>query len=180
MPLKRIVGVFLALALVGLAAILVVAARGDGERFTSMVASGKHPVAPVVRLDRLGADGQGSIADYRGEVAVVNFFASWCQPCKDEAPLLSSLSKRLAAEDVAMIGIASEDTREAALAFAQEQHLDYDLYHARGREAAEPWGVSGYPETFVIDAVGRATAWFSGPVDEAALLDAVEKAKAGS
>lgn len=177
MPLKRIVGGLLALALVGLCAILVVAARGGGERFTSSVARGEAPLAPTVRLDRLDGTGAGSLADYRGRVVVVNFFASWCAPCRDEAPLLSTLADRLAVDGVAMVGIASEDTREDATGFADEYRLSYDLFHARGRDAAEPWGVTGYPETFVVDAQGRATAWFSGPVEESSLLDAVRAAK---
>ncbi len=179
MPLKRIVGGLLALALVALCAILVVAARGGGERFTASVARGDAPLAPTLRLDRLDGAGSGSLADYRGRVVVVNFFASWCAPCRDEAPLLSTLSERFAREGVSLVGIASEDTREDAKGFADEYGLRYDLFHARGRDAAEPWGVTGYPETFVVDPAGRAVAWFSGPVDEASLVDAVAKAGGG-
>src|SRR5919198_883524 len=94
--------------LIGLLAWQVV--RTDqGRALGSKVESGQKPQAPVFELDKLDGSGQVSLADLRGKAVVLNFWASWCAPCKDEAPELESAWQRWRNKDVVVVGIDIQD-----------------------------------------------------------------------
>jgi cytochrome c biogenesis protein CcmG/thiol:disulfide interchange protein DsbE len=131
----------------------------------ALVADGKEPSAPNFTLSRLDGAGSSSLTDYKGKVVILNFWASWCDPCKDEAPLLQELSKEYARRDVVVLGVDSQDTTGDAKAFAGRYGLDYPLVHASGSSLYNRWGLTGFPETFLIAADGRVLHHFPGPVD---------------
>jgi cytochrome c biogenesis protein CcmG/thiol:disulfide interchange protein DsbE len=83
-----------ALALVGLL-VYGVLAVGESTTLDDAVKRGQRPAAPTRALPMLGSDRQGSIADFKGKPVLVNFWASWCDPCKDEAPEIQKAHKRL-------------------------------------------------------------------------------------
>ena len=121
--------------------------------------------APDKELPRLGAEDSGSIADYRGRWVLVNFWASWCEPCRGEAPALEEFHR--ANEDrVTVLGINLDDATDDAIAFVREFGLTYpQLRDGDGRERRDAYGMTGFPESFVVDPEGRIALIRRGPVD---------------
>src|SRR3954452_10476219 len=97
--MRRLAGPIVALLLAGaLVALLVVglAQKGDDRTIDDAVAKGQRPSAPDRALPVLGGDGSRSLASFRGQVVVLNFWASWCEPCRAEARVLQRVQDRLA------------------------------------------------------------------------------------
>ena len=116
------------------------------------------------------SDGLSS-ADLRGEVSIVNVWASWCVPCRVEMPLLGELA---AAGTVPIYGINYKDDPREALAFLDELGDPYTKIGAdRSGRVAIDWGVYGLPETFVIDAEGRIAHKYIGPFDQKSLEEEI-------
>ena len=120
--------------------------------------------APTFVLPRLGGGGNIDLASLRGQVVVVNFWASWCEPCKQEHPALSAMWDRYRERGVVLVGVDFEDTEEAALAYAAEMGGDWPLVTDPGSRTAIAYGVFGVPETFVIASDGTITAKKVGAV----------------
>jgi cytochrome c biogenesis protein CcmG, thiol:disulfide interchange protein DsbE len=137
------------------------------------LAEGRRPAAPALRLPRLGAPGDAQAADWRGRVVVVNFWASWCEPCRAESPLLERWQRKLAGQGATVVGVDTEDVAADALGFARRLHLSYPLLRDRDGAAARRFGVTGYPETVVLDRRGRVAAVKRGPVDDAFMVEQV-------
>lgn len=117
---------------------------------------------PEFELPPLHRDGLGlKTGDLSGEVSMVNFFASWCVPCKAEHPLI----KRLSDEGVPMHGIAYKDTAEGARGFLADLGDPYRrIGHDENGRAGIEWGLTGVPETFLIDANGQVRWKHTGPI----------------
>ena len=100
--------------------------------------------------------GSLDLRDYRGEVVLVNVWASWCAPCRREYPVLEQASRELAPHGLQVIGINTQDTAADAKAFLDELGGAYfpSVVDPDGRIAVE-WGTFGVPETFVVDRDGR-------------------------
>jgi cytochrome c biogenesis protein CcmG/thiol:disulfide interchange protein DsbE len=122
--------------------------------------------APDAELAVLGSEGTGSIADYRGRWVLVNFWASWCDPCRTEAPALEQFHRDHAADDFTVLGIDQRDLTGDALEFVDEFDLTYPIYRDAEGEQADPFGMSGLPESFLVDPKGRIALIRRGPVDE--------------
>ena len=159
--MRRLVvpGLVAALA-VGLVALLIfgVLQTTDDSSLDQAVARGERPAAKSVALDRLDGGGSGSLAGYRGRVVVVNFFASWCPPCAEEAPLLNRLQRRLEARGGTVIGVAVDDARSDTQGFVDDHRVAFPVWRDVDRAFAKGFEVKGLPETFVIDPQGRVTA----------------------
>jgi cytochrome c biogenesis protein CcmG, thiol:disulfide interchange protein DsbE len=163
------------LAAAALVALLTygVASVGPDTSLEEALQDGERVEAPVRDLPRLGADGSGSLADHRGQVVVLNVWASWCEPCKSEMPLLQRTHERIAPQGGMVLGIDTEDATESALEFLRENAIEFPSLRDRDREYGRDLGVSGYPETFVIDRQGRITALRRGPVTQEWLDEAL-------
>jgi cytochrome c biogenesis protein CcmG, thiol:disulfide interchange protein DsbE len=135
--------------------------------------SGKRESAPAVELPRLGGGGSASLADYRGQVVVLNFWASWCKPCRSESPLLERWHGRMRGSGT-VLGIDGHDVTSDAQDFIRKYGLTYPMLRDRDSEAFADYDVLGYPETFVIDRRGRIAALQRGPVDDAFMTKNVE------
>jgi cytochrome c biogenesis protein CcmG/thiol:disulfide interchange protein DsbE len=131
------------------------------------LARGELEQAPALELPKLSGGGRGSLADYRGDVVVVNFWASWCEPCREESPMLERWHKRMAGKGGTVLGVDVLDVTADAQDFIDEYGLSYPMLKDKDGDALEGFGVVAYPETFVIDRDGRITAVRRGPVDEA-------------
>lgn len=111
--------------------------------------------APEFTLPRLEGHGDVRLADLRGRVVVVNFWASWCVPCREEAPELEALWQRYRERGLVMLGVNIQDRRSAALGFVAETRPTYpNVVDATGATSIA-YGIYGVPETFVIDGDGQ-------------------------
>jgi cytochrome c biogenesis protein CcmG, thiol:disulfide interchange protein DsbE len=169
----------LAAALVGLLVYGVVHG-GDNTTLDDAVKSGQTPVAPGADLRRpmLNGGGDRSLDDYKGRVVVLNFWASWCEPCRSEAPILQRAQRRLASANLGtVLGATYEDARDDSLRFEREFKITYPSVRDIGTELARKYGTNKLPETFVLDRQGRIVAISRGQIGQAFLDSAIEKAQ---
>ena len=108
-----------------------------------------------------------SLDDYRGKVVVLNFWASWCEPCREESPLLDRWHRRIEPRGGTVLGVDALDVTSDARDFIHRYGLSYPMLRDGNGDTREPFGIVGFPETFVIDRRGRIAAVRRGPVDEA-------------
>ena len=162
----RWVAIAAAAALVGLLTYGLAAQRQDTS-IDQAVVEGKRIDAPVRTLPRLGSSGEASLADYRGKVVLLNFWASWCKPCVDELPLLERTHRRIADRDAVVLGVNYKDITDDALGFARRYDLSFPSLRDPDGAFAEDYGSRAFPETFIIDREGRVADRRRGPVDQA-------------
>ncbi len=124
-------------------------------------------VAPALRLPRLSGSGEASLAEHRGKVVVLNFWASWCEPCREESPLLQRWHERISRANATVVGVDVLDVASDAKAFAAKYGLTYPLLRDGDGETLKDFEVAGQPWTFVVDRDGRIAAVRRGPVDDA-------------
>jgi cytochrome c biogenesis protein CcmG/thiol:disulfide interchange protein DsbE len=156
------------LAAAALVALLTygVASVGPDTSLDQALLEGKRVDAPVADLPRLGADGTGSLAEQKGKVVVLNVWASWCDPCQSEMPLLQRTHDRIAPQGGMVLGIDTQDSPDNALKFLREKRITFPSLRDRDREYGRKLGVAAYPETFLIDRGGRIAALKRGPVTQ--------------
>lgn len=128
---------------------------------------------PDRELPVLGGSGAGKIADYRGRWVLVNLWASWCLPCREEAPALERFYRRHRGRGVTVLGINVQDNSDDALAFLREFKTTYPQLRSVGDERSEAFGSTGVPENFLVDPRGRLAWIWRGPVDERRLREEV-------
>jgi len=130
--------------------------------------------APDKELSQLGQPGSGEIADYRGKWVLVNFWASWCAPCKTEAPALEGFQRQNQAHNFTVLGINLDDTTGDALDFVGRYGLTYpQLREGDGADRRDAYGMTGFPESFLIDPQGKVALIRRGPVDETYLAQQI-------
>jgi cytochrome c biogenesis protein CcmG/thiol:disulfide interchange protein DsbE len=151
------------LAFLGVCAVIGLLAFGLLSKGEAKIAVG-DPV-PDRALPVLGGPGQGSIADYRGRWVLVNLWASWCIPCRQEAPVLDEFARRYGKGGVAVLGIDVQDNSDDALAFIRDFHVEYPQLRSVGDERSAAFGSTGVPENFLVDPQGRLALIWRGPVD---------------
>jgi len=157
-----------------LAVLAVIGLLGFGllSKGSAKVAVGDR--APDRSLPMLGRGGEGEIADYRGDWVLVNLWASWCLPCRDEAPALERWWRGHRGEGVTVLGINVQDNSDDALAFLDEFGATYPQLRSVGAERSEAFGSTGVPENFLVDPTGRLALIRRGPVDERFLRETVD------
>jgi cytochrome c biogenesis protein CcmG/thiol:disulfide interchange protein DsbE len=157
-----------------LAVLAVVGLLGFGllSKGEAKIAVGE-PV-PDRELPMLDGAGSGTIADYRGRWVLVNLWASWCAPCREEAPDLERFWRRHRSEGVTVLGINTQDNSGDAAAFVREHALTYPQLRSVGDERSAAFGATGVPENFLVDPRGRLALIWRGPVDERFLAERVE------
>ena len=152
--------------LVGLLAYGVASKRAD-RSIDAAIANGQRVDAPVRQLPVLGGQGDSSLADYKGKVVVLNFWASWCKPCTEELPLLEKTQQSLTGKNATVLGANYQDLSDSALEFVRRFKLTYPSLRDRDGQFADKYGSRAFPETFVIDRRGKIAAQRRGPVDQA-------------
>jgi cytochrome c biogenesis protein CcmG, thiol:disulfide interchange protein DsbE len=130
-------------------------------------------VAPSTPLPRLEGGGNESLTDYRGRWVLVNFWASWCVPCRQEAPELEEFQRRHAGPRFTVLGIASRDLSDDSREFVRRYGLTYPQLRDGDGDTAHEFGTTGVPENFLIDPAGKVRLLARGPVNAEYLDDYV-------
>lgn len=148
-----------AIALAGVAALLgllvwKVAFDREGG-VAADLGKGKLVLAPEFTLDRLDRSGKLSMSDLRGKAVVVNFWASWCLPCRDEAPVLQQTYERYRDEGLVVLGVDFNDFKGDARSFMRRFGLTFPVVYDGKGSTGGTWGLRGVPETFFVDRAGR-------------------------
>jgi cytochrome c biogenesis protein CcmG/thiol:disulfide interchange protein DsbE len=155
--LRSVIAVLVAVAIVGLLVF------GLLQKGNSRLAVGE--MAPSPELPRLGEPGKGSLKEYRGKWVLVNFWASWCEPCRDEAPALAKFQSEHGGRNFTVVGIDTQDISDDGLAFAKEYGLSYPLLHDGGGDNGHEFGTTGVPENYLLEPNGKLAWDTAGPVD---------------
>ena len=111
--------------------------------------------APGFSLKRVDRSGTLDLASLRGKPIVLNFWASWCEPCKGEAPLLEQAWQRYRSKGVVFVGVDYHDVTGDARHFLERHDITYPTVQDGSGNVADRYGVTGVPETYFIDARGR-------------------------
>jgi cytochrome c biogenesis protein CcmG/thiol:disulfide interchange protein DsbE len=141
------------LAVVGLLALLIwkVVHQDNGPK----LGGGRTPPAPQFALSKLDGSGKLHLESLRGKVVVLNFWASWCAPCKSEAPRLEAAWRRYRDRGVVVVGVDGQDFSGDAKRFIRKYKLTYPNVHDGPGNTGSKYGVTGYPETYFVDRRGR-------------------------
>lgn len=119
--------------------------------------------APAFEAQLLSGGGTLALEDLEGKPVVLNFWASWCLPCRDEAPMLREAHERYG-DQVAFVGVDIRDARDEAIDFADKYGLDYLHVRDEDLEIYDSFGLTGQPETFFIDEDGDILEHVPGPL----------------
>jgi cytochrome c biogenesis protein CcmG, thiol:disulfide interchange protein DsbE len=169
--------------------------KGSSRRIDEALANGTAPLAPsfdlpllergelppqlAVRMRRPLREGQLNLADLRGTPFVLNFWASWCIPCREEAPLLEGGWNRFGARGVLFLGLNMQDLTGDARSFLDEFGITYPTIRDQGNDVARSYGATGIPETYFVTARGRVVGHVVGVVSDRQLGDGAEAAQVG-
>jgi cytochrome c biogenesis protein CcmG/thiol:disulfide interchange protein DsbE len=129
--------------------------------------------APASALPRLAGNGEGSLTEYRGRWVLVNLWASWCIPCREEAPALERFQRRYGGPRFTVLGIDSRDLSEDGLRFVRQYGLSYPQLRDGDGGVAHEYGSTGVPESFLVDPGGRVRWVLPGPVTPEHLRESV-------
>lgn len=173
-----------------------VLARSPNRRIDDQLARGRSAAAPAYRLrllqaGRLGAgldarlggvraDGWVASGELQGVAYVLNIWASWCQPCREEAALLERAWRRQRANGVLLIGVDQQDLPGDARRFRRQYGVDYLNVRDPTNATSRSFGATGIPETYFISARGRVVGHVIGVITARQLQDGVSAAVAGS
>jgi cytochrome c biogenesis protein CcmG/thiol:disulfide interchange protein DsbE len=163
---------------VGVAALLAllvygVAIKSGGNKYDNALASGTRLPATVRDVRVLNDTGTKSIADYKGKVVLLNFWASWCEPCKAESPAIERAWQKYGKDGLVVLGADVDDLSGAANKFIVQNHLTYPIIRYSSTNATKDFGTKRMPETFIIDRQGKVAALRRLQVDDAWLNDVI-------
>jgi cytochrome c biogenesis protein CcmG, thiol:disulfide interchange protein DsbE len=179
---RRLIGLIAGAVVAALIVVLLVVGllnRGTSTTIDDALETGSRPPAPALTLPVL-VSGPGlppvgrdaSLSDLKGKVVVLNLWASWCEPCKEESPVLEKLWRANRSRGVVVLGVDIQDLSSDARAFIREYGLTYPSLRDGTDEAKSALEATGVPETYIIDRAGRIALHVAGPVSSPAQLQA--------
>jgi cytochrome c biogenesis protein CcmG/thiol:disulfide interchange protein DsbE len=178
---RRILPILVSLAGACLIGLLIygISTRSASRTLDEAVAQGKHPLAPEAARSLPGLSGArtASLASFSGKVVVLNFWASWCEPCQDEAPLLERAQSQLEHHNATVLGVTYLDASPDSESFVRQYHLTYPNLRDDNGAFAHSYGTDQLPESFVIDRHGHIVAISRGEIDQAFLNNAIALAE---
>ena len=149
----QIVAVGTVVALLGL--LVWKLATDEGSAVAKALDEGKPIAAPDFALPRLDQEGELRLSSLRGKAVVINFWASWCEPCKEEAPVLEAAWKKYRSRGLVVIGVDAQDFERDARRFMRRYGVTYPVVHDGPGKTLGDFGLTGFPETFFVDRRGR-------------------------
>jgi peroxiredoxin len=156
----------ISLVVVALLAVLAfgVSKSGPSNVVAGEVAAGKTPVAPNagMRLALLGTAEKQNLKALRGKFVMVNVFAGWCVACQDEVGILKHAQRVLANHGGKLVGVTYQDSSSDAKGYLHTYHLNFPVLLDPGDTFVQPYGVTGVPETFIINRNGHVVAANTG------------------
>ena len=169
-----------AVAVVAVAALLGLlvwdVAHQQNKGIAAKVDRGESVAAPSLDLPRLGGGPKFDLASYRGKVVVLNFWASWCDECPHEAKALHDAANRWRGQAV-IVGVDTKDLASAAERYMSRYEVNYAVVRDVSGDQGDRWGVTGYPETFIVNRAGRVVPpHVVGPVPASQLNAAIRNA----
>lgn len=162
--MRRLLAPLLLLAFLGLLAVGLLRPRSGNAAGTALAGQ----PAPNFTLQTLDG-GRVSLAQFRGRPVLVNFWASWCEPCRDEAPLLRQAAVEHAEKGLVVLGVVYQDTPQNARKFRDEFALGFPVLLDEPGAISVQYGLSGLPDTYFIDREGRIAARHPGALTAADL-----------
>jgi len=163
-----------AVLVVAIASLVVVLALAFRRAPTDIRTGTVGKPAAAFTLEKLDGPGTWSSEQAKGKVVVVNFFASWCIPCKEENPALVRVYERYRASDVVFIGVLYQDSRDSGLKYVRDNGVAWPTVIDDAGRVAFSYGVFGIPETFFIGPDGVIVGRHIGPIDETTLVRGIE------
>lgn len=166
--MKRLVSPIPLIVLAGVLALVALLAYGLASNKTSESPGSTliNKVAPAPVLPTLDGPGKSSLAAYKGKVVVLNYWASWCDPCRAEAPLLERWQQRIQNKGGTVLGVDVLDVAGDARAFVNKYKLTYPILRDGDGSSQTAYGILAYPESFVIGRNGRIAAARRGVVND--------------
>jgi peroxiredoxin len=122
-----------------------------------------EPVPEIALRDLAGQEVR--LSDFKGQVVVINFWATWCPPCVDEMPALEKLHRSLGPKGLKVLAVSVDYRREDIEAFREQHRLSFTMLHDQGLKAARSYGTFKYPETYIVDRQGRLVSKEIGPAE---------------
>jgi cytochrome c biogenesis protein CcmG, thiol:disulfide interchange protein DsbE len=178
---RRAVPILVSLAGACVVGLLIygVSAQSASRTLDEQVARSRRPAAPQATrmLPALDGHGDASLASFRGRVVVLNFWASWCEPCQVEAPLLEHAQSQLEHHNGTVLGVTYLDASPDSESFVRRYHLTYPNLRDDNGVFAHSYGTDKLPETFVVDRRGKVVAISRGEIDQAFLNRAIALAQ---
>lgn len=144
----------LTIAGTAVAALLLGVLLGKHIRPGSHSTPKQHPLAPDFTLTQLNGE-QLTLSSYRGKVVLLDFWATWCVPCREEIPRFVELQNKYSERGLQIIGVSMDDSVDPVRAFAQQFHMNYPVVLGNAKLGEEYGGVLGLPIAFLLDQDGR-------------------------
>jgi cytochrome c biogenesis protein CcmG, thiol:disulfide interchange protein DsbE len=178
---RRVLPILASLAGACLIGLLIygLSAQSPSRTLDEALAQGQPPLAPNATrsLPRLSGPRAASLASFNGKVVVLNFWASWCEPCQVEAPLLERAQSQLERHDATVLGVTYLDASPDSKRFVRHYHLTYPNLRDNDGAFARSYGTDQLPESFIINRQGRIVKLKRGEIDQAFLNRAIALAK---
>jgi cytochrome c biogenesis protein CcmG/thiol:disulfide interchange protein DsbE len=168
---RRILPILITIVGAGLIGLLVygVTHQAASRTLDEQVHEGRYPLAPDASrlLPMLGAAGHSSLASLKGKVVLLNFWASWCEPCQVEAPLLERAQPQLARHGATVLGVTYLDASPDSEGFVSHYHLTYPNLRDDTGDFAHSYGTDQLPESFIINRAGKVVSVSRGEIGSA-------------
>jgi cytochrome c biogenesis protein CcmG, thiol:disulfide interchange protein DsbE len=167
---RRALPILVSIAGVCLIGLLIygVTAKSTSRSLDEAAARGERVLAPepARSLQALTGSGSSSLGAYHGKVVLLNFWASWCEPCETEAPMLERAEPQLLAHGATVLGVTYRDAAPDSLAFIRRLHLTYPNVRDSTGGFAGAYGTDQLPESFLVDRQGRIVAVSRGEIGQ--------------